>query len=183
MTISKDATTAGTYTLYVKAKDNAENEEVKTLEFTVTEPEVEEVNPEIIFERLPVTLVDGVKYVKVSANMTTEDITNKMKSSALCGVTPEYTKLTEDNKLRTGSEITINGETKYIIVVNGDVNCDGKVDFLGDIILANNYRIGIVKTLSTAQKLAADINNDGKVDFISDILAMNNYRIGIKDSL
>jgi hypothetical protein len=114
--------------------------------------------------------------------MTTEEVTSKMKQPDLCGVVPEYTKLADGNKLKTGSEIALNGDTKYIVVVNGDVNCDGNIDFLGDIISANDYRIGI-GTLSTIQKLAADINNDGKVDFISDILAINDYRIGITKSL
>lgn len=175
MTISKDATTAGTYTLYVKAKDNAENEEVKTLEFAATEPEVEEVNPEIIFEDLPIMQIDGVKYVKVSADMTSEDLTNKMNETALCGATPEYIKLTEDNKLRTGSEITINGETKYIIVVNGDVNCDGNVEAI-DVTYANRVRLGRIKS-NTIQELAADFDLNGEIEAL-DITMINRYRLG-----
>ena len=36
-----------------------------------------------------------------------------MNKNALCGQTPEYTKLTKDGKMKTGTEITINGETKF----------------------------------------------------------------------
>ena len=97
-------------------------------------------------------------------------------------VNNNLTKLTEDNKLRTSSEITLNGETKYIIVVNGDVNCDGEIDFIKDIIRANNYRLGMVE-LSIPQILAADVNSNGKIEFIQDIIAINNFRLGLIKSL
>lgn len=171
----------GKYTLYVKAIDESGNESESSIEFTVTKPATV-LDPQVVFEGLYTTQIDGVNYVKVSDNMTIEDVTNKMDKKALCGLTPEYINLAEGNNLKTGSEIILNGDTKYIVVVNGDVNCDGKIDFLGDIISANDYRIGI-GTLNTIQKLAADINNDAKIDFISDILAINDYRIGITTSL
>ena len=182
MKVSEKTTTPGKYTLYVKAKDATGNEsKVQTLEFEVTT--IEEIKqPDIIFEDIPTVQVNGARYVKVSSQMTTELLTDSMNKEALCGKTPEYTKLTEDGKLRTGSEITINGQTKYIVVVNGDVDGDGKVTFLGDIVKANDYRIGIGE-LTTIQMLAGDINNNGKIEFISDIVAMNDYRLGIINSL
>lgn len=176
-------TKEGTYILYAKAEDEAGNiSEVQTLEFTVIKAIDEIKSPEIIFEDLPTIQINGVKYVKISSQMTAENITSKMDKDALCEATPEYTKLTSDNKLKTGSEITINDETKYVIVVNGDVNGDGKVTFLEDIIMANNYRIGQIR-LNTLQMLAADVNNSGDIEFIPDIVAMNNYRLGIINSL
>ena len=177
--VVKTPTTAGTYTLYAKATDKSSNQStVQSLQFTVVKSEEEIKNPEIIFEDLPTVQVNGVKYVKISANMTTEDLTNKMDKNALLGKTPEYIKLTEDKKLRTGSEITINGETKYIVAVNGDINCDGKVTF-EDIIKTNGVRIlSNENTLSKAQLIASDINSTGKIEF-RDIISINAIRINL----
>lgn len=170
---------AGTYTLYAKATDKANNQsKVSTLQFTVVNSEEEIKNPEIIFEDLTTIQKGGIKYVKVSPSYTTAMLTAKMNKDALLGKTPEYKNLTASKGLKTGSEITIDGSTKYIIIVNGDVNCDGKVDFLGDIVMINNYRIGVNQSLREIQILAGDINNSGSIDFIPDIVAMNNYRLG-----
>lgn len=178
--VVKTPTTAGSYTLYAKAIDKSSNAStVQSLQFTVVRSEEEIKTPEIIFEDLPIIQVNGVKYVKIFEGMTTENLASKMNKQALLGKTPEYIKLTEDNKLRTGSEITINGETKYIVVVKGDINCDGKAgDFIEDIMALNRYRIKGTG-LSTEQVLAGDINNDRIIDFIDDIMQINRYRIGI----
>lgn len=169
-------TEEGTYILYAKAKDRTENESNQTLEFTVISA-IEEVKvPEIIFEDLPIIQVDGIKYVKVSADMTAENVTNKMDKNALCEATPEYTKLTSDNKLKTGSEITINDETKYVIVVNGDVDCDGKVERI-DVTYANRIRLNQIPSAKITQKLAADFDTNGVIERL-DITMINRHRLG-----
>lgn len=170
------AENVGTYTLYVKAKDRFGNEsDVQTLEFTVTKPTEEMKNSEIIFEDLPTIQVDGVKYVKVAADMTTKDITAKMNKDKLLGENPEYTELTKDNKLRTGSKISIKDETQYIIIVNGDVNCDGKVTPI-DVTMANSIRLNKISS-NIIQKLASDFDLNGKIGAI-DITMINSYRLG-----
>ena len=175
--------TAGTYKLYAKAIDKSGNETVKTLVFTIVNSEEEITIPEIEFEELTVLQKNGVKYVRVSPTFTTAQLTEKMNVQKLHGKTPSYNKLTSDNKLKTGSEITLDGETKYVVIVNGDVNCDGKVDFINDIIMINNYRIGKNNNLSEIQKIAGDINNSGTIEFISDIIAINYYRLGKTNTL
>ena len=150
----------------------------KALVFTVVNSQEDIKDPEIEFNDLTVIQKNGVKYVKVSPTYTVEELNAKINKEKLLGVTPTFAKLTSAGKLRTGSEIKLNNTTKYIVIVNGDVNCDGKVDFINDIIMINNYRIGKINNLSEIQILAGDINNSGTIEFISDIISMNNYRLG-----
>lgn len=67
-----------------------------------------------------------------------------------------------------------------VTTLKGDVNDDGKVDFM-DILAINKHRLG--KTQLTGIYLeAADVNGDSKVDFM-DILQINKYRLGKISSL
>ena len=177
--VTKTFNTEGTYVLYVKAIDKAGNESaVSRLNFIIVENEDDIQEPEIEFEDLTVIQKNGVKYVKVSPTYTVDLLRSKINTEKLLGVTPTFTKLTSENKLKTGSEIQLNGVTKYTVIVNGDVNCDGKVDFINDIVMINNYRTGKINNLPEIQILAGDINNSGTIEFISDIVSMNNYRLG-----
>lgn len=168
---------------YVWAKDNVGN--IAMLEDPVTvntNEETESNKAEITFEGVETIQKHGMQYVKVPATYTTEALTGKMKQEELHGKTPEYHGLTENNKLRTGTEIKLDGETKCIVIVKGDINCDGNVDFIHDVVAINNYRIGIYQ-LNELQVLAGDINNNGVIDFIPDIVSINNYRLGIANIL
>ena len=177
--VSYVPTKEGTYTLYAKAKDKSGNtSDVSSLKFTIVKSGTDIKKPEVVFEDLTTIQKDGIKYVKVSTDYTTSKLDEKIDQDSLLGYEVKYEKLTSDNKLRTGSEIVVDGDTKYIVIVNGDINCDGKVDFINDIVLINNYRIGVTKDLSDIQILAGDINNSGSIEFIPDIVAMNNYRLG-----
>ncbi len=169
----KLARAVGDYTLYAKAVDRYGNETtVKKLEFKVVEKEEVQV-PVIEFEDLTTVQIDGVKYVKVSPNMTTEAITGHMNNAKLLGVTPTYSNLTDDGKVKTGSEIKIDGATQYIIIVKGDVNCDGNVT-VRDIISANAIR-GEEETTNILKVLAADINGTNKIE-VRDLISMNSFR-------
>lgn len=168
---------------YVWARDNVGN--IAMLEEPViinTNEEIEPLRAELVFEGVETIQKNGMQYVKVPATYTTDALTGKMNQEELHGKTPEYQGLTEDNKLRTGTEIKLDGETKCIVIVKGDINCDGNVDFIHDVVMINNYRIGIY-TLNELQVLAGDINNNGVIDFIPDIVSINNYRLGIVNTL
>ena len=161
-------------------KDEAGNQ--GTAIATVTDISTKE--PEIVFnENTEIITKDGKSYVRIQLGNTAEDLIAKMNSEALAGETPEFKNLTNDGKLKTGSTITLDGETKHIIVIKGDVNGDGKIEFSSDIIRANNIRLGIVNASAIEQILAADINNDGKIEFTKDIIKINNYRLGLINSL
>ena len=101
----------------------------------------------------------------------------------------EYTVIDKENKqkegiLATGDKITVKDtyKTSYIIIVKGDVNEDGVIDFMGDVVMLNNYRLGLIK-LSKEAILAGDMNMDGKIDFVEDVVKINNYRISAVRSL
>lgn len=88
----------------------------------------------------------------------------------------EITDITK--KVKTGmvlEEIKNDIKNRYIIVVNGDVNGDGKANLM-DILEINKVRLK-KKTLQKEYLKAADVNNDGKAD-LSDILQINKYRLG-----
>ncbi len=76
--------------------------------------------------------------------------------------------------------ITQTATQAITVVLKGDANGDGKVDFK-DILVINKHRLG--KTQLTGIYLeAADVTGDGKADF-TDILKINKYRLGKINSL
>lgn len=94
--------------------------------------------------------------------------------------------ITSDGKNISGSEvlgtgdivnIKVNDETKsYRIVINGDVNGDGKVDSIDFVRI---YKVMSNETnLSGSYALAADTNHDGKVDSIDFVKVYKYMEIG-----
>ena len=80
----------------------------------------------------------------------------------------------------TENEITKTAEQAITVVLKGDANGDGKVDFL-DILAINKHRLGKTQ-LKGIYLEAADVTGDGKADF-TDILKINKYRLGKISSL
>lgn len=176
-----NVTQPGQYTVEVVVVNEEEVEATETSNtYTVTKEE--KVEAEIVFNTFETGTKEGIKYVKVSPKTTTNAMTRDMNSGKLAGQTPEYTDLTVSDGLKTGTKIKLDGETEYIVVVKGDVNCDGGVDFINDIVMLNNYRLGRA-SLSTIQVLAGDLNGNTSIDFLNDIVAMNNYRLNRTSSL
>ena len=98
-----------------------------------------------------------------------------MNNEALGDSVPQYKNLTEDGRLKTESEITLDDNSKYIVVVIGDVNCDGEVSPI-DVTIANSIRLGKA-TVSDVQMLAADFDSENSIKPI-DITMINSYRLG-----
>ena len=123
------------------------------------------------------------KYIIVEPNTAVDTL----KEAII--IEKEYTVIDKENKqkegiLATGDKITVKDtyKTSYIIIVKGDVNEDGVIDFMGDVVMLNNYRLGLIK-LSKEAILAGDMNMDGKIDFVEDVVKINNYRISAVRSL
>lgn len=132
-----------------------------------------------------VQLVQGVEYVIVQPGTTKENLRNQIIANG------EYEVLNKDKQAKEKDILATNDIVKfkekedceYIIIVKGDIDGNGIIDFLGDIVLLNNYRLGRIKEISVESKLAGDIDENGQTDFINDIVKINNYRIGILHQL
>lgn len=170
---SKKTNSIGKHILYAKATDRSGNvSDIQELEFNVVK---KPVHPEIIFENLTTVQTNGNKYVKIPNTLLPNNLTEQMNKEALGDSVPQYKNLTEDGKLRTGSEITLDNNSKYIVVVIGDVNCDGEVSPI-DVTMANSIRLGKA-TASDIQILAADFDSENSIKPI-DITMINSYRLG-----
>ena len=77
-----------------------------------------------------------------------------------------------ENIVKTGDYITINNED-YIVILYGDVNQDGYICDIEDIMAIQNNYLG-TKEINEIQKIAGNLeNNDNTLD-IEDILKMIN---------
>lgn len=170
---SKKKTTVGKHILYARATDKSGNvSDIQELEFNVVKKTVQS---EIIFENLTTVQTNGNKYVKIPNTLLPNNLTEQMNKEALGDSVPQYKNLTEDGKLKTGSEITLDDNSKYIVVIIGDVNCDGEVSPI-DVTIANSIRLGKA-TVSDVQMLAADFDSENSIKPI-DITMINSYRLG-----
>ena len=96
------------------------------------------------------------------------------------------------NAVKTNEEVLIEGsneKTNIFIIVKGDLNSDGKVNFK-DVIKLNNYRLNQSnneKNWNSAQKLAYKTLSQKEItDYeltkisFKDVITLNNYRIRMK---
>lgn len=148
----------------------------KSASFKVT------VEEEKTLDKLKVVEKDNKSYLVIPSNCTSNElvslINNEISSEEI-----HYEDLTEDGRLKTGTKIVLDETQTYTVVVKGDINGDGDIDFLNDIIRLNNYRLNRINNLNEEQKMAGDINSNGKIDFLDDIIKINNYRLGRINSL
>lgn len=80
-----------------------------------------------------------------------------------------------EQKIGTGFKISTNNNY-YYIVINGDVNGDGKISAL-DYIAIRKHIIGIGKIEDTLTFIASDMNNDNKISAL-DYIAIRKIMIG-----
>ena len=87
---------------------------------------------------------------------------------------PDKTETKNSDIVKTGTTILIDGKITYKIVVTGDANSDGKVDF-NDMLLINKHRLNKAQLKDEYFK-AVDVNVDGQVN-INDLLQVNKFRL------
>lgn len=120
---------------------------------------------------------------KYISNVKPNQVVNTVKTNIKVSGA-EINIYNKDNKLIQGTTVVGTGarveiknekETKnFIVIVKGDVNGDGKVDFT-DLTTVNKARLNKIK-LDEPYSLAADTIVDGKVDF-NDIVKINRFRL------
>ena len=158
-----------------------------TYKVTVEDEAGNKVEKEIQVEKeiLEITTTYDIiesKYIKVSEGTTVAEIIEGIviKNPAEANVKKEVydgENIHEEGKLKTGETIKLNDNLKeYIIIVNGDVTCDGNVN-LDDVFRANTYRINAsTSQIDTLYRLATDADNNNNID-IFDIFRINTIRL------
>ena len=123
---------------------------------------------------------------QINPNTTLEEIKNSINTN---GTIIFYKKSEEiknlNTKVATGVKLKIalyDEIYEGILVVKGDINGDGDIDFINDIIMLNNYRLNRIQ-LDTEFILAGDIDGNKEIDFINDIIKINDYRLNRIKSL
>ena len=116
------------------------------------------------------------KYLtKINANTTISQLKEKIQTNGTVKILKGENEVTDSNTyVGTGMIIQVETE-KYIAVVKGDLNGDGKIG-LSDF---TNIKFGLIgkKQLNTASQLAGDINGDGKMS-LSDMTKLKMYLLG-----
>ena len=161
VTISED----GTYKII--ATDKAKNE--TTVEFIYVDLQIPDYE------------IKEDKYIiNIEPNTTVEEFLTKMNTSSNITLEKDAQQLSNEQKVSTGTELTIENSIKYILVVTGDVTGDGNVN-ISDLVKLNMHSVGKFN-LQNEYILAGDVNHDRNVN-IGDIVRLNLYSIGKLNSL
>lgn len=160
----------GEYTVYVK--DRTGNISSKTIEVTNIKKE-----PEKLAISATKYKVDGnyIKNIKPETKMS--EIINDVKSNIEYEIQKkDGTKLTNEEIVGTGYKVKFaTGET-YEIVVNGDVNGDGKITVL-DLAKIKKHIIGL-ETLAGVYQKAGDVDANDTIT-ITDLAKIKKVIIGL----
>ena len=162
----------GTY--YAWVMDDAKNISTQVKYVIVdTSPTTPVIDVNTNDSRISKYTEDGITYILVSPTVSVNELKDKITVT-----NGDRSKLSIDNKsstnrLKTTSLIKYDGNTKFVIVVQGDVNRDGEVSF-NDVLGANSMR-GAENNYLVPIRLAADLNGDRTVTF-NEVLAINAIR-------
>lgn len=126
-----------------------------------------------------------------------EDSTYKIKDSNILNISPETTtksfmenftviegykiknedvELGEEDNISTGDVLEDEDGTKFILVVKGDLNCDGRLSIV-DLSIERKYLLGIID-IDEVQRLSSDMNTDEETS-LTDLSIMRKTILGI----
>lgn len=120
--------------------------------------------------------IEGTIIKNIQPNTNREKFKENIKTTSNLKIyNNENEEVKNGELIKTGNILKLDDGKKYILVVIGDVNNDGKSD-IKDIMIINKYRLNKIELLNELL-IAGDVNNDEKCD-IKDILIINKYRLG-----
>lgn len=122
--------------------------------------------------------IDGVNYVIVNPGTNVQSLLKYVKSDASVSVKSANNGevLGGEATLATNQLLVANGvNEKYVIVVKGDVNADGNIDW-SDVLKLNKARLGQID-INQAEFLAGDVAENSEIN-VSDIIKLNKFRLG-----
>lgn len=167
--------------VHAEATDVAGNKVYADLEVNnivpIAQPKIEQGADKYIKN----VITNGDKnYIIVNPTTTAE----QLKTNVITDYEKTVEATVENGQLKTGSILkigTVNSE--YIIVVKGDADCDGKVDFK-DIVKINSIRLEklAIANVPYEVQIASDVDGNGKIEF-GDIVKINSYRLGKTNTL
>lgn len=114
----------------------------------------------------------------VDINTTVTEMINNITSSTGSNIKiyKENKEITGDEKLSTSMVLKVNDNSNYTIIVNGDINEDGKLS-ITDISLLKLHMVKI-NELSGNREKAADYNNDANIS-VTDLSKIKRTLVGL----
>ena len=126
---------------------------------------------------------DGEYIYGIKLDTLVSDVINSIKNKEDKALVSYFDKDNNEKvsgKVASGDKLivkTTREEKEYTIVINGDVNGDGKIAATDYVMIKNH--IMDVKKLSEFEKICADVNHDGKIA-ATDYVAIKNHIMDIK---
>lgn len=86
--------------------------------------------------------------------------------------------LEDDDILATGTTLKVGENLQYTLIINGDIDGNGKIS-ITDLVRLKLFTVSILVP-SSIEKVAADMNGDGRIT-ITDLVKLNLNVVGISD--
>ena len=115
--------------------------------------------------------------ININIDTSVEMFKEKFKVFDQYLIKHEDKEMDDNYNIATGDELENNNGEKFILIVRGDINQDGKFT-LSDVSLLKKCYLEIIN-LNDTQKLAADMNLDGEIS-LSDVSLIKKKFVGFE---
>lgn len=123
-------------------------------------------NPDNLFKS-DVYKIGEEDIMKIEGETTIENFKKNIETSLDLTFEDGDLEITDDNQIiKTGMKLKLSNDKEYVLIVRGDVNCDGRLSLIDLSKTVVHYNEAKGYELTGAAKKAADMNIDGKVSLI-----------------